>query len=230
MSDAEQISGLESALAERARKLAEEHLANGRLERGRLLAETRQRLDIEKEREVLAAKVHAEHAYRQQVQAAELDLRAALDRVRQELSDAALARLPAHLSAFADDEARYLPMLQNYLREAALAIERDELVAHLNARDLQRLQPNWTHHAGEAAPGKKLSLSPKPLTCIGGVQVVSRDGDIRFDNTFEGRMEKRDEALRSAVAERLMPSPSPTRGESDKVSLRADRLNEAAHG
>ncbi|HZW24716.1 MAG TPA: V-type ATP synthase subunit E family protein [Gallionella sp.] len=205
MSDAEQISGLESALAERARKLAEEHLANGRLERERLLAETRQRLDIEKERKVLAAKAHAEHAYRQRVQAAELELRAALDRVRQELSDAALAQLPAQLSACADDEAHYLPLLQNYLREAAQAIERDELVARFNARDLQRLQADWAHHAGAAAPGKRLSLSPDPLACLGGVLVASGDGDIRFDNTFEGRMERREETLRSTVAERLMP-------------------------
>lgn len=206
MSDAEQISGLESALAQRARKLADEHLANGKLEGARLLAETQQRLGIEQEREILAAKAHAEHAYRQRVQAAELDLRAALDRVRQELSDAALAKLPAHLSAYADDGAHYLPQLQDYLREAAQAIERDELVAQLNPRDLKRLQSDWGPHANEAAPDKQFSLSPEPLACIGGVLVVSRDGDIRYDNTFEGRMERLDAALRGAVAEQLMPS------------------------
>lgn len=203
MSDAGQISGLESALAERARKLAEEHLANGRLERERLLAETRQRLGIAQEREVLAAKAHAEHAYRQRVQAAELDLRAALDRVRQELSDAALASLPQRLDELAQDEARYLPLLQDYLREAAQAIERDELIARLNPRDLQRLRQEWAQYAHDAAPGKQLSLSPVPLDCAGGVLVESADGDIRFDDTFEGRMERLDETLRGAVAERL---------------------------
>lgn len=204
MSDAEQISGLESALAERARKMAEEHLANGRLERDRLLAETRQRLGIAQDREVLAAKAHAEHAYRQRVQAAELELRAALDRVRQELSDAALTRLPAHLSALTDDDTRYLPLLQDYLREATQAIERDELVARFNARDLQRLQADWKKYADAAAPGKHLSLSREPLTCIGGVLLASRDCDIRIDNTFEGRMDRLGEALQGTVAERLM--------------------------
>jgi len=234
MSETDDISGLEIALAERARKLAEEHLANGQLERERILAKTRQRLDIEKEREILAAKTHAEHAYRQRVQAAELDLRTALDRVRQELSDAALARLPAHLSAFADDDARYLPLLQHYLREAAQAIERDELVARFNARDLQRLRQGWAQYAHDAAPGKKLALSPEPLDCIGGVLVASRDGDIRFDDTFEGRMERLEEALRGAIAERLIPlpspQPSPLWGEGDRVSLRDDHINGAAHG
>lgn len=203
MSEADQVSGLEAALAERARKLAEEHLANGRLERERILAETRQRLGIEKEREVLAAKARAERAYQQRVQAAELDLRAGLDRLRRELSDAALAKLPARLSALADDEARYQPLLRNYLREAAQSIERDELVAQLNARDLQRLQPDWERYANESAPGKRLALSPEPLHCAGGVLVASADRDIRFDNTFEGRMERLDETLQGAIAERL---------------------------
>lgn len=205
MNDVSDISGLETALAERARKLAEEHLANGRLERERMLAETRQRLGIEKEREVLAARAHAEHAYQQRVQAAELELRAAIDRLRRELSDAALAKLPARLTALADDEARYLPLLQDYLREAAQAIERDELVAQFNSRDLLRLREGWAGYADETVPGKRLTLSPEPLSCIGGVLVVSRDGDIRVDNTFEGRMERLDEALQGAVAARLVP-------------------------
>ncbi len=205
MSEPNDISGLETALAERASKLAGEHLAGGQQARERILAETRQRLHIEKEREVLVAKVRAERAYEQQIQAAELDLRAELDRLRRELADAALAKLPARLSALAADEAHYLPLLLRYLGEAAQAIERDELVAQFNARDVQRLQREWERYAREAAPGKRLALSPEPLDCIGGVLVISADRAIRYDNTFEGRMERMEEALQGALAERLMP-------------------------
>lgn len=205
MSDTDDISGLQTALAERARKLAEEHLANGRKARERILAETRQRLHIEEEREVLTAKARAERAYQQRVQAAELGLRAELDRLRRELADAALAELPARLFALVADETRYLPLLRDYLREAAQAIERDELVAQFNARDLQRLQQDWARYAGEAAPNKRLALSPEPLDCIGGVLVISADRDIRVDNTFEGRMDRLGETLQGAVTERLMP-------------------------
>jgi len=35
------------------------------------------------------------------------------------------------------------------------------------------------------------------------VLVSSADGNIRFDNTFEGRMERLDETLQGALAERL---------------------------
>lgn len=203
MSDTDEISGLEAALSERARKLAGEHLSSGHQARERILADNRQRLHLEKERAVLAAKALAERAYQQQVQAAELGLRAELDRLRQDLVDAALAELPARLSALAQDEARYLPLLLDYLREAAQAIERDELVAQFNARDLQRLQNDWERYAREAAPGKQLTLSQQPLDCMGGVLVTSADRSIRFDNTFEGRMERQDETLQGALAERL---------------------------
>lgn len=205
MSDADDISGLETALSGRARKMAEEHIASGHQARERILADTQLRLRIEEERAVFAAKASAERSYQQRVQAAELDLRGGIDRLRWELANAALAKLPARLSVLAEDEARYLPLLLGYLREGAQAIERDELVAQFNARDLQRMQKNWERYAAEAAPGKRLTLSPQPLDSIGGVLLVSADRAIRCDNTFEGRMERLDEALQGAIAEWLMP-------------------------
>ena len=205
MSDADDISGLENALEERARKLSEEHLINGRQARELMLAETRQRLQLREEREVLAAKAGAERLYQQRVQAAELDLRAGLDRLRWELINAALPKLNERLVVLAADEAHYLPLLRNYVSESAQAIERDELVANFNARDLQRLQQDWAQFAAEAAPGKHLTLSPDPLNCIGGVLIVSADRAIRCDNTFEGRMERLAETLQGVIAERLLP-------------------------
>ncbi len=205
MSEADDISGLEAALAGRARKMAEEHIASGHQARERILADTRLRLRVEEEREVFAAKARAERAFQQRVQAAELDLRGDIDRLRWELANAALAKLPARLAALAEDEARYLPLLRNYLREGAQSIERDELIAQFNARDLQRMKKDWDRYAAEAAPGKRLTLSPQPLDSIGGVLVTSVDHTIRCDNTFEGRMERLDETLQGAIAEWLMP-------------------------
>ena len=205
MSDADDISGLETALAERARKLSEEHLINGRQARELMLAQTRQRLQLEEEREVLAAKARAERIYQQRVQAAELELRAGLDRLRWELINAAFPKLRLRLSELATDETRYLPLLRHFVGECVQTIERDELVAQFNARDLQRLQKEWPQYAAEAAPGKRLTLSPVPLNSLGGVLIVSTDGNIRFDNTFEGRMERLGENLQAVIAESLMP-------------------------
>jgi V/A-type H+-transporting ATPase subunit E len=205
MSDGAHISGLEAALLARAEKLAAEYLANGQQLRQQILAETNQRLRIEEEREVLAAKAHAERAYQQHVQAAELSLHSKLDRVRWNLVNEVLASLPERLTQLAQDETRYLPLLLSWLREGARAIEREQLVVQVNARDLPLLQRNWEQYAQQAAPQKRLELSTQTVQCIGGVLVASSDGNIRFDNTFEGRMEKLSEALQGAVANQLIP-------------------------
>jgi V/A-type H+-transporting ATPase subunit E len=203
MSDSDRISGLESALVERANKLAREYLANGRREHDRLLADAETRMRLEEERESGAAKAQAERAYRQQVQAAELQLRAELDRQHLALVNEVLAHLPARWQELVSDEQRYLPLLRAWLREGAAAIERSELIVQANEQDLQRLRKEWSRIADEAAPGKHLTLSNEPIACRGGVLITSADGNIRVDHTFEGRRERVDELLQNAVAERL---------------------------
>jgi len=173
MSDVDQIAGLESALSQRAKKLADEYLANGRQVREQILDEARQRLRLEEEREVLAAKAQADRAYQQQVQAAELQLHSELDRLRMELVDAVFDRIPARLVELATDERRYLPLLRAWLREGAQTIERDELVVQVNQRDWQHLHNGWGKYAKEVAPGKHLVLSDESIDCIGGVLISS---------------------------------------------------------
>lgn len=209
MSETDQIAGLESALVERANKLADEYLAHGRQDYDRLLADAKQRLHADEERQLAAAKAQAERTYQQQVQAAELQLRAELDRLRLELVSNVLAHLPARLEQLAADDARYLPLLRGWLRAGAQTIEHKELVVRLNARDLKRLKPQWEQVAKEAAPDKRLTLAAEPISCSGGVLIESADRNIRMDNTFEGRQERLGEQLQNAIAELLVPQTTP---------------------
>ncbi len=206
MSETDEIGGLEFALADRANKLADEYVANGRQEYERLLAEAAQRLRADEERATLAARAQAERAYQQQVQAAELQLRAELDRLRLELVNTVLGHLPARLEQLAADEQRYLPLMRTWLREGASAIERDELTVEANARDLQRLKKDWDAIIKEVAPAKRLTLSEQPIPCNGGVLITSADRNIRVDYTFEGRQVHLGEQLQNVIAERLMPA------------------------
>jgi V/A-type H+-transporting ATPase subunit E len=102
------------------------------------------------------------------------------------------------------NKTRYLSLLLEYLRLCAQSIERDDLIARFNAADLPLMQSNWQQYALQAAPGKRLVLSPEPLESIGGVLVISADGNIRFDNTFEGRRARRAIELQDVIAERLL--------------------------
>jgi V/A-type H+-transporting ATPase subunit E len=204
MSETDQVAGLETALLERADKLAAEYRINGRQQHDHMVEEARERLREEEARATLVAVAQAERAYQQQVQAAELQMRAELDRLRLELVEAVLARLPAQLEQLAADDARYLPLLHAWIADGAELIERDELVVQLNARDLQRLQKDWDKQANTAAPKKHLTLASEPLAASGGVMVVSADCNIRVDNTFEGRRERLFELLQNVVANELV--------------------------
>jgi V/A-type H+-transporting ATPase subunit E len=204
MSD--QVADLESALLTHARKLAEEYLADARKAQQQIIEDSNQRLRAEEDRETLSATVRAERLYGQRVQAAELDLGGELEQVRWNLVKAVLDALPARLTELAQDESRYLPLLRQWLREGAQAIERDRLIVRVNQRDLPLLSREWSRLAPEDTAGKAVQLSEEAIESLGGVLVGSVDGQIRLDNTFEGRMERLGEELQRAVAQLLVPT------------------------
>ncbi len=201
------LSDLESALLQRARTLADEYLAHARRTRDQIIADANERLRLREEREILAAKALAERTYRQRVQANEIRQQEELDRVRWALVRQVIDVLPARLAQVAEDERRYLPLLARYLAHAAQAIERDALVAELNACDHARLAKRWEAFCREAGVQKNIALAPEPLAnSQGGVRVRSADGKIGVDNTFEGRLERMQDDLHRVVTERLFAS------------------------
>jgi len=204
MSD--QAAGLESALLAHARKLAEEYLADARKRQQQITEDSNAQLRAQEERAGLSAKAHAERIYQQRIQAADLELRAGVERVRWSLVTTVLDALPARLAELAQDESRYPPVLETWLRAGIRSIERDELVVRVNRRDLERLSRDWPRYLGAVAAGKTVRLSEEALDCTGGVLLASADGRIRLDNTFEGRMHRLDETLRRVVAQVLVPA------------------------
>jgi V/A-type H+-transporting ATPase subunit E len=97
-------------------------------------------------------------------------------------------------------------LLRKYLARAAEVIERDELVAEVNQRDHARLSRGWDAFCREAGVKKRVVLASEPVTCSGGIRLRSVDDVIRVDNTFEGRLERLEEALQQVVLERLFAS------------------------
>lgn len=203
MSEAASVQALEEALLERAKTLADEYRTQGREVRERILKEADARLRRLEEQETLLAKSLGERHYRQRVQAGELALRAELDRLRWTWVQSTMEKAKERLTHLAEDEAGYLPILGQLFKQASEAIERDKLVAHVNARDLKRLGKRWESWSGPLVPGKTVMLSSEPFDCLGGVLVQSRDERIRVDNTFEGRMERLQDQLQRVILERL---------------------------
>jgi V/A-type H+-transporting ATPase subunit E len=201
-----QVQELEAAILARAERLANEYRQRARNNRDRILREAAERLRLRDQREEAIAKALAERTYRQQVQANELKLQSQLDQVRWNLVRDVEHRLAQRMKAFVQDEAAYLPVLRTYLAQSARIIERDELVAEVNAEDLRRLTPVWDELSGEAAPDKTIELSKRPLATLGGLLLRSRDNRIRIDNTFEGRRARLSSRINQTILERLLPA------------------------
>lgn len=203
MSERSVTDDLESALRERARRLADEHLAHARQIREQIIQEENDRLRLREEREVLSAKDMAERAYQRRVQASELQLRERLERQRWDAIQEVMGRLAQGLGALAEDEGRYLPFLKGLLAEAARHIPQDDLVAELNERDLKRFGDRWRDITREAVPDKAVTLGERPWACGGGLRLHDPDNRVLVDNTFEGRTERLAGALHQVIAEHL---------------------------
>lgn len=203
MSEAGSVQALEEALLSRAQALAGEYLAHGREARELILEETNASLRRREEQETLLAKSLGERIYRQRVQAGELTLCAELDQLRWTWVQSTLEKAQAYLSRLAEDENGYLPILARLLKQAAGAIERDELVARVSSSDIERLRGRWESWSSPLVPDKHIVLSSEPVDCTGGILLQSHDQRIRVDNTFEGRMERLQDELQRVILERL---------------------------
>jgi V/A-type H+-transporting ATPase subunit E len=210
----DQVTELESAILQRANRLAVEFRQRAERSRDNILREASDRLRLHEEREVLLAKALAERAYRRQVQANELRLRAQMDQVRWNLAKEVQERLLDRAAAFAKDADRYLPALGRLLAVAVAEFPGEvELVAEFNADDRQRLAPRWAEFAQDSVPDRPVALGAEPVRCTGGVIVRTPDNRIRVDNSFEGRMQRLEIRIYQTIVERLFP------GQADVKSL-----------
>lgn len=202
----DQVKELEEAILRRANHLAEEYRQRAERSRDNILRDASERLRLREDREVLLAKSIAERTYRRRVQSNELKLQKEMDLLRWNLVQGVLDSLDEQLREFTKQEDQYLELLKAYLKAGAAEIERDELIAEVNAQDFRRLQPRWEEISRKAAPEKTIRLAEDPIETLGGVRLSSADRRIRVDHTFEGRRERLGHQLHQIIIERLLPS------------------------
>jgi V/A-type H+-transporting ATPase subunit E len=200
------VEDLEAAILKRAEKLATEYRERAERRKASILEEAAEQLRLREEQETLAIKAQADLVYLRKIQANELRLQAHMDHLRWGLVQETVHRLEERMHAFADREDEYLQTLQGYLAQAAKTIESNDLVVKVNHRDHQRLAGRWEAFTAEAALGKNVVLSDEPMNTVGGMLIGSQDGNIRLDNTFEGRRERLRFRLHQIIVKRLLPA------------------------
>ena len=201
-----QVSQLEAALLEQAEGLAREQRQHARIARDRLQAEVAEKIRLAEEREILAVKAEAERLVRRQTQAAETRLAGDLDRLRWALTEATLSQLRLEFQDMADDDARYLPVLEDWLVAAARELPPGDLVVEVRPQDQARLAPVWEGLVARAAPGRQVTLASLKEESLGGLCVRLADGRAQYDQTFEARESRLAQELARVVMERLFAS------------------------
>ena len=140
----------------------------------------------------------AESIRRQVIGSAELDVRNAqlrsLESAVTDVFEAAMKRV-SEISGAAQEKA-----LSRLIEEGADVIG---TTARLLCSDKDRKSAS---SALSKLGGKTVTLDPEGIHTSGGVILTSADGSVRFDNTFEARLERLRPSLRKEVAALLSSS------------------------
>ena len=210
--ESDQVAALQKAIIDRARELADEHVEQGELTRTKILADMRDKIKLREEKELLAAQLEADREYDRLVQASELRIQAELDRNRWGLVQATIDKVARRLAALRNDRNRYEEVFSSLLGQGVEAIGQTKVIASINNEDLGLFHDRWKNIVRAACGDEvEVKLSPEAYACSGGVRLVSAEGDVMLDNSFEGIIARREQALQRIVFERLFSTVS-TRG------------------
>lgn len=200
-----QVQELEQAILARAEQLASQYTEHAQKTRETVLRETTERLRQREEREESVARAMGDRHYLQHVQAAELKLQSNLDRTRWYLVRDVEKRLQERMRDLMQDETAYTEYLRGLLRRAAGEMTDSALSVRTNAADRERLEKVWNRVLAEL-PDREIRLEEEPIETLGGVLLLSTDGRVRVDNTFEGRLARLRLRLQQVILERLLPA------------------------
>ena len=174
--------------------------------RERIVKDAAERLKLAEEREILTAKVNAEHIVRREVQVAEARMAGDLDRLRWALTEATLSGVQQAFASLVDDEERYLAVLEAWLASAAAELPAGDLIAEVRSADVPKLSKNWERIVERAAPERKVDLRAHGKISEGGIRILLADNRAQIDQTFEARRSRLADELAREAMERLFAS------------------------
>ena len=107
-----------------------------------------------------------------------------------------------------EDADSYADLLYRLLEKGVADVGLERVVVQINEVDHKHFAKRWDEFCGGI--DAELELSPQSCECSGGPRLVSPDGDMMVDNTFEGMILRREDELMRAIFDRLFSKLSPT--------------------
>ena len=189
-----QISEILSESKQKADAVLSDARKKAEVEAGAIISRGEQEARRESQRILAEARIKAR---REKVKAQEEVVNQAFQRARESMQKMAEGK--------GED---YKKVLESLIKESVLSSSAESLEVLFDPRD-KGLVPDDSLKkiAQEAGPDLgmtiSLSVSDEELSCLGGVVVRSADGKVRIDNTFESRIDRFRDNIRTLVAKEL---------------------------
>lgn len=212
-SNQHQVDALKTAMLQRAKTLAAEHIAQGNQSRQKILQNAREKIHLMEQKELLLAKSLSEREQMRKVQASEIQMQAELDRNRWGMVQTVLNQVELHLQQLPQDQKQYHTTFCTLFREATEAmatIDDTPFIAYLNQEDHRHYSEQWSTLCN-ALSAPTVTLSEQTIHCSGGIKLTSSSGDVMIDNTFEGLLTRQQHALQQVIFERLFATVDGTK-------------------
>ena len=98
--------------------------------------------------------------------------------------------------AKSDRNGDYANLIKSLLDESTKILGTTEVKVFTNSKDKDIVQSSLSSFPGS-------ELSSETIDCLGGVKIQSKDGDMKFDNTIDARIERLKPLIRKEIASKF---------------------------
>jgi V/A-type H+-transporting ATPase subunit E len=206
------VGGVQKIIAEidkSAEKQVSEVLSESKQKADAVLSDARKKAEVEAGFIISRGEQEARRESQRILAEARIKARREKVKAQEEVVNLAFKSARESMQKMAEEKGDdYTKVLEELIKESVLSSSSEALEVLFDPRDKGLVTDDSLNKiAQEAGPDLgmtiSLSVSDEALTCLGGVVVKSADGKVRIDNTFEARIDRFRDNIRTLVAKEL---------------------------
>jgi len=130
-------------------------------------------------------------------------------KIREELYREVISELKVKLENLRSTP-EYADVLKRLIVEAVKALGRDRIVVYVDKRDIAVVEKDVVSAVKESLSSdginiKEIKVAELDREILGGVMVAASEGNVMYDNTFESRMYRAENEIRSYIYSTICP-------------------------
>jgi vacuolar-type H+-ATPase subunit E/Vma4 len=174
-----------------AKEKAQSMTSQAEAETQRALKEAKADMTREADDMIRNARAEAEGVKRRQISEVRHRIKLQEQQEKSKILAEVLERTRKRIIDITNDESKYVPYLASMIESGIREIGLDNVVVHLNAGDLKRIDKGRLEREVTRKLDKsvKMEWAKDPVDTLGGAMVSSKDGKTRIPNTLDQRFE-----------------------------------------